>query len=50
MTATSIVYGLFGTGKIQPWDDPEESFLRERRIENKGLQMDERLSLISNRI
>lgn len=49
MAATSVVYGLFGTGEVQQWDDPEEFLQREKEKERKGLPMNERLCLINNR-
>lgn len=45
MAASSIVYGLFGSGDVQPWDDLEEHYIREKEKQKRGLPMDERLSI-----
>jgi len=46
MTASSVVYGLFGSGELQPWDDLEQYYLKEKEKAKRGLPMDERLSII----
>ncbi|VVC45758.1 Sugar transporter, conserved site,Major facilitator superfamily domain,Major facilitator [Cinara cedri] len=46
MTVSSAIYGIFGTGELQPWDDLEEYYQREKEKQKKGLPMDERLSII----
>lgn len=49
MTASSIVYGLFGSGNVQPWDDLEKHYLREKEKQKRGLPMDERLSITQSK-
>lgn len=45
MAGSSIVYVLFGSGEVQPWDDLEQHYLREKEKERRGLPMDERISI-----
>lgn len=45
MGGSSIVFVLFGSGEVQPWDDWEQFYQREKEKERKGLPMDERLSI-----
>jgi len=45
MAASSVVFGLFGSGEIQPWDDLEQHYLREKEKEKRGLPMAETLSI-----
>lgn len=45
MTASSIVYVLFGTGEVQPWDDLEK-YQKEKA--KKGLPMDEKQSIVQS--
>ncbi|XP_001947560.2 putative inorganic phosphate cotransporter [Acyrthosiphon pisum] len=49
MTSSSVLYGLFGSGELQPWDDLEQHYLKEKEISEKGLPMDERLSIIHSK-
>lgn len=49
MTASSVVYGLFGSGDLQPWDDLEQHYLKEKEKAKRGLPMDERLSIIHSK-
>lgn len=45
MVASAIVFVLFGSGDVQPWDDLEQHYLREKEKQKRGLPMDERLSI-----
>lgn len=49
MTASSVIYGIFGTGETQPWDDLEQYYLREKEKQKRGLPMDERISIRQSR-
>lgn len=49
MTASSVVYGLFGSGELQPWDDLEQYYLKEKEKAKRGLPMDERLSIVHSK-
>lgn len=49
MTGSSIVYGLFGSGDVQPWDDFEQHYIREKEKQKRGLPMDERLSITQSK-
>lgn len=49
MTGSSVVFGLFGSGKVQPWDDMEQYYLKEKAKERRGQPMDERLSIIQSK-
>lgn len=46
MTSTSVLFGLFGSGNLQPWDELEQYYLKENEKLKKGLLIDERLSII----
>lgn len=45
MTGTSIVFLLFGSGEVQPWDQMEQYNLRKKEKEKLGLPMDEEISI-----
>lgn len=45
MGVSSIVFVLFGSGEVQPWDDLEQYYLKEKEKEKRGLPMDERISI-----
>lgn len=49
MAGSSVVFALFGSGKVQPWDDMEQYYLKEKAKERKGLPMDERLSIVQSK-
>lgn len=49
MTTSSIIFGLFGSGEIQPWDDLEQYYLKEKEKQKQGLPMDEKLSIIQSK-
>lgn len=49
MAASSIVFVLFGSGDVQPWDDWEQFYQREKEKGRKGLPMDERLSITQSK-
>lgn len=49
MTASATVFILFGSGEIQPWDDLEQHYLKEKEKQKKGLPMDERLSITQSK-
>lgn len=41
MTGTSVVFLLFGSGEVQPWDKTEQYSLSKRGIEKIGTSTDE---------
>lgn len=49
MTVSAVVFALFGSGEIQPWDDLEQHYLREKEKQKRGLPMDERLSITQSK-
>lgn len=49
MTTSSLVFGLFGSGDVQPWDDTETYYLNEKEKERRGHPMDERLSIMQSK-
>jgi ACS family sodium-dependent inorganic phosphate cotransporter len=49
MTTSSLIFGLFGSGEIQPWDDMEQYYLKEKEKQKQGLPMDEKLSIIHSK-
>lgn len=42
--ASSVLYGLFGSGELQPWDNLEEHNLKEKEKAKSGL--DDKLRII----
>lgn len=49
MAGSSVVFALFGSGEVQPWDDMEQHYLKEKAKEKRGLPMDERLSIVQSK-
>lgn len=49
MSTSSLIFGLFGSGEVQPWDDLELHYLKEKEKQKQGLPMDERLSIIQSK-
>lgn len=49
MASSSLVYGLFGSGEVQSWDDIEQYYLKEKEKERRGQPMDERLGIIQSK-
>lgn len=49
MAVSSLVYVVFGSGEVQPWDDSEDFYQREKKKEKSGLPMDERISLLQSK-
>jgi len=49
MTSSSVLYGLFGSGELQPWDDLEQYYQKEKEKSEKRLPMDEKLSIIHSK-
>lgn len=43
MTGSSVVFELFGSGKVQSWDDVKQSELEKKAKEIRGVSMDESL-------
>lgn len=48
MTTSSLVFGLFGSGDLQPWNDTELCVLKEEEKE-RGLPADERLNITQSK-
>ncbi|XP_060861729.1 putative inorganic phosphate cotransporter isoform X1 [Metopolophium dirhodum] len=46
MTASSVVYGIYGSGELQPWDNLQQHCLKENEKSKRELPMNERLSII----
>lgn len=44
MTVSSILFGLFGSGDVQPWDDMEQFEQKEKEKERNGLTMNPKFS------
>jgi len=49
MAASSVVYGVFGSGELQPWDNLQQHYLKENEKSQRGLPMNERLSIIQSK-
>lgn len=49
MSLSSLIFGLFGSGEVQPWDDLEQHYLKEKEKQKQGLPMDERLGIIQSK-
>lgn len=46
MVSSSVVFVVFGSGELQPWDDLEEYHKNENEKKKKGLSMNERSSIV----
>jgi len=49
MTVSTVVYGIYGSGELQPWDDLQQHYLKEKEKSKRGLPMNERLSTIHSK-
>lgn len=49
MTVSSVAYGMYGTGELQPWDNLQQHYLKENEKSKRGLPMQERLSIIHSK-
>lgn len=50
MSLSSVVFVVFGTGEVQPWDDLEQHHLREKEKERRGLPIDEQITIKQARV